>query len=169
MPYLAEAVANSFLDIAKSSGETVDAMKIQKLVYFSHGWHLGFDKGALSAENAQAWRWGPVFPDLYQVVKVWGSRPIMGPLETMDVGEHRRLQWNTPRVPPEDTFAMELIERAWEVYGHMPGLSLSQLTHEPGGPWDTIRKKNPYGYNLVIPNNIIKKHFAQKISANAGT
>ena len=39
-------------------------------MYFGHGWHLGYGQGALSAEHAQAWRWGPVFPELYHAVKI---------------------------------------------------------------------------------------------------
>ena len=166
MPYLAAAVANSFLNIAKSEGGLVDPMKVQKLVYFAHGWHLGFERGALSAEYAQAWRWGPVFPKLYGAVKIWGSEPIMDSVSAMEIN-HSKFRWSTPSIPSEDTFAMELTERVWKVYGHMSGPALSQLTHEPDGPWDVIRKKNPALRNQVIPNHLIQKNFYQKIRLNA--
>ena len=61
MQYPAAAVANNLLHIAEAAGESVDPMKVQKLVYFAHEWHLGYDRGALSAELAQAWRWGQFF------------------------------------------------------------------------------------------------------------
>ena len=64
---------------------------------------------------------------------------------------------------------MELIERVWEVYGHMSGLALSQLTHEKGGPWQTTRAIDPSGRNLVIQNHTIQEYFARKIQANAET
>ena len=73
MPYLAVAVGNLFLKIAESAGESLDPMKIQKLVYFGHGWHLEYGLGALSAEHVEAWRWEPVFPGLYHRIKIWGS------------------------------------------------------------------------------------------------
>ena len=168
MSYLAEAVANSFLAIAKSAGEPVDPMKIQKLVYFAHGWHLGYGFGALSAEHAQAWRWGPIFPELYHNVKIWGSGPIMNPLRAVEV-DGKRLHWTKPSIPPDDTFATRLIERVWEVYGHMSGPALSQLTHEPDGPWHVIRNRNPGARNLVIPNPIIRDYFARKIQTNVGS
>ena len=101
MSYLAAAVANSFLEIAKSAGEPLDPMKLQKLVYFGHGWHLGYEPGALSVENAQAWRWGPVFPDLYHAIKIWGSGPIMEPVVAVEV-DRGEFQWNTPSISPED-------------------------------------------------------------------
>ena len=80
MPYPSAAIANRFLEIAKRSRALVDPMKLQKLVYFAHGWHLGFDKGPLCSEFAEAWRWGPVFPNLYHEVKRWGSAPVMSPV-----------------------------------------------------------------------------------------
>ncbi len=168
LPHLAEAVANSFLDIAKSDGEAPDPMKLQKLVYFGHGWHLGYGRGALSAECVQAWRWGPVFPGLYRAVKVWGSGPIMKPLIAVEYegGEFCR---TTPRVPPEAAFARKLIGRVWEVYGPMSGPELSQLSHEPGGPWHEVRTRNPGARRLEIPNRIIREHFEQKIRTSAGT
>jgi uncharacterized phage-associated protein len=167
MPYLAVAIANSFLDVAKSAREPVDPMKIQKLVYFGHGWHLGYEEGALSAEYAQAWRWGPVFPDLYHAVKIWGSGPIMKPVRALEV-DRGKLRWNTPRIGPEEAFATKLIERVWEVYGHMSGPALSQLTHEPDGPWQVIRDRHPGERDLVIPNPLIRDYFARKLEANAG-
>ena len=168
MPYPAAAVANNLLHIAKAAGESVDPMKVQKLVYFAHGWHLGYDRGALSAELAQAWRWGPVFPDLYHAVKIGGNRPIAKPVRAIEY-DRGKLRWSTPSVPPEDSFAVRLIERVWEVYGHMSGLALSQLTHERGGPWQVIRAIEPGARNLVIPNPIIREYFARKIQANVGT
>ena len=168
MPHLATAIANSFLDIAKSAGEPIDPMKIQKLVYFGHGWHLGYGQGALSAEYAQAWRWGPVFPELYHAVKIWGSGPIMKPVRAFHI-DSGKLRWNTPRIPSNETFAIRLAERVWEVYGHMSGLALSQLTHEQDGPWRVVRDMHPGERDLVIPNPLIRDYFARKLQANAGS
>lgn len=165
MTYLAAAVANSFLDVAKSAGEPVDPMKLQKLVYFGHGWHLGYDRGALSAENAEAWRWGPVFPELYHAVKIWGSGPVLEPVRVFEVNDGRR-RWSTPDLPSGENFTKKLVERVWEVYGHMSGPALSQLTHEPGSPWQVIRDRNPGKRDVVIPNSLIREHFAQKLQAN---
>lgn len=168
MTYLAVAIANSFLDIANAAGEPVDPMKIQKLAYFGHGWHLGYRLGALSAEHAEAWRWGPVFPELYHAVKTWGSGPIMEPVQVFGGLDRGKLRWSAPRIPTENTPATSLLQRVWEVYGQMSGPALSQLTHEPDGPWDVIRAQRPGARNLVIPNPLIREHFQQKIEANAG-
>ena len=165
MPYSPAAVANSLLYTTESDGETLDPMKLQKLVYFSHGWHLAYERGALSAEHAQAWRWGPVFPTLYNAVKMWGSEPIMKPVEAWGVVYDER-KWDTPSIPSDDVSATKLIKRVWEVYGRMSGWALSQLTHEEGGPWHTVYSKNPDARDVVIPDDLIRDYFASKLKAN---
>ena len=160
--YLSEAIANSFLSISKSAGEPIDPMKTQKLVYFAHGYHLGFQEGALSAENVQAWRWGPVFPELYHAVKVYGSGPIMNPLQAVEF-DGASMQWTTPKIPEEGDFTNRLIRRIWDVYGGMTGVALSQLTHEEGSPWDKIHKQYPDDRDIVIPNSLIREDFERKI------
>lgn len=167
--YLATAIANSFLDIADSAREPVDPMKIQKLVYFAHGWHLRYGLGALSAEHAEAWRWGPVFPELYHAMKVWGRGPIRERLRVFERFADFKLRWHTPRIPSADTIATGLVQRVWEVYGHMSGPALSQLAHESGGPWRETWDANPGALHLEIPNDIIRAHFERKIQASKRT
>ena len=158
MPHAAAAIANRFLDLARSTGASVDPMKLQKLVYFAHGWHLGLDHGALSRENAEAWRWGPVFPVLYHAAKRWGSGPIGSRLQEFEMHQGT-LRWNAP-VVPEGTFAQQLVDRVWEVYGGMSGIQLSQLTHATDGPWYRVWSARPGERSLVIPNEMIRDYFA---------
>ena len=47
-------------------------MKVQKLVYFAHGWHLGITKKPLINEQVEAWPYGAVIPSLYDYLKQWG-------------------------------------------------------------------------------------------------
>lgn len=163
MPYQAAAVANNFLDIARSDGGTLDPMKVQKLVYFCHGWHLAFDQGPLSAENAQAWMYGPVFPELYRALKSWGAEPIQGDAFAFE-STGGSVQWHAPRIDPG--FASRLIQRVWDVYGPMSGVQLSQLTHTQDSPWYVARMRNPGARGPEIPNELIRQHFKQQREAN---
>lgn len=166
MMHRAVAVANSFWDIAQAAGQPVDPMKLQKLVYFAHGWHLGFGQGALSDKNAEAWRWGPVFPDLYHAVKRWGSGSIRTPIREVDFNG-TEFGWNTPRMSEQDVLGCQLVRRVWQVYWKMSGPALSQLTHEEDGPWHRTWSQVPGVRGVVIPDEIIEEHFRQKIEANA--
>ena len=72
----AKAVANHFLDLAERDGTTLNPMKIQKLVYIAHGWHLAIMEKPLIHESVEAWTYGPVIPDLYHEFKRWGNEGI---------------------------------------------------------------------------------------------
>ena len=165
MPYTSAALANRFLALAESAGELVEPMKLQKLVYFAHGWHLGLKKRPLCSEFVQAWTWGPVFPELYHRVKRWGKEPIMGRVQAVEVAPPK-VRFTTPDIPVEDTYARGLCDRIWRVYGEMSGLALSVLTHESGSPWDQIWTESGGAPDQVIPNDLIAQHFAQKIDRN---
>ena len=55
VPYNAIAVANYFIDKAKADGVPLTHMKLQKLIYFAHGWHLALYGEPLIDEEIQAW------------------------------------------------------------------------------------------------------------------
>ena len=57
MPYDAKSIANFFIDRAKESGETLTQMKLHKLIYYAHGWHLALTGEPLIDEPVQAWNY----------------------------------------------------------------------------------------------------------------
>ncbi len=54
-PVSAKLVANYFLKKAAAEGVTLDPMKLQKLVYIAHGWHLGLLGAPLLRSPIEAW------------------------------------------------------------------------------------------------------------------
>ena len=55
MTYQAVAIANAFIDIGKQNNATdLTPMKLQKLVYFAHGWNLGATGRPLINEEVEA-------------------------------------------------------------------------------------------------------------------
>lgn len=140
-------------------------MKLQKLVYFAHGWHLALKRRPLCSEHVQAWTWGPVFPELYHNVKRWGKQPIVGRVQALEFTPPK-IRFTTPDLPVEEVYARGLCDRIWEVYGKMSGLALSVLTHESGSPWERVRTESNGARDQVIPNELIAEHFAQKIERN---
>jgi uncharacterized phage-associated protein len=102
MPFPAEAVANEFLELAKKDGEALSPMKLLKLVYFAHGWHLALTGEPLIEEPVQAWQFGPVIPSIYHQFKRFGSGPInefalVDQFSTTDGFQLRRLQLRRPK------------------------------------------------------------------------
>ena len=179
MPYHSRAVANYFLEVAKISRKTLDPMQVQKLVYFGHGWHFAYTNNSLIDERFEAWDYGPVVPTLYHSFKKWGSGPIKAPADRMAprvYGDANKrsisYRWIIPSL--EDThdtgdtlqFTQALLQKIWDVYGHMSGPALSQITHDHEGPWYKTFKSNPGVRGVDISNDMIREYFRKKLDDN---
>ena len=108
-------------------------------------------------DRVEAWDYGPVIPSLYHTFKRFGNDEIAR--ENYDI--------LGPRVDQNDTKAIALLGKVWEVYGNMTGLRLSTLTHKKDGPWHTVTSQNrtrngTLPNNLWIPNQVIKNYFTSK-------
>ena len=154
----AKAVGNYFL---QEHPKEISHLKLQKLVYISHGWHLGiFDKELVTDEFAEAWKYGPVFPSLYHEFKAFGSKPITRLAKDLDEEEFRVF---TPRISQTDSQRIELLCKVWDGYGNLTAGQLSELTHQEETPWSEVWKKSPGIRNLHIENEIIKDHYKKKL------
>src|SRR5687768_9300066 len=74
--YNATSIANFFIQKGIEAGNPIDQMKVQKLVYFAHGWYLAITNQPLINEAIEAWRFGPVIPSLYHSLKHSGNQAI---------------------------------------------------------------------------------------------
>ena len=154
--YSSAAIANRFLVTADDEGADLTPMKIQKLVYIAHGWHLAYKEEPLCLEVVQAWRWGPVFHDLYHSVKRWGRQPITSPIQDYWDGEIYSVEDDD--VPNGDVhFGAELIDAVWGVYGSFNAAKLSAITHAEGTPWSSIYDENRR--YAEIPNELIRDYY----------
>ena len=70
--YLIQLAANP----ADEDAEPMTHMRVQKLLYYAQGWHVGIFGRTLFADPLQAWKNGPVVPAVYEAVKgIVGIRP----------------------------------------------------------------------------------------------
>ena len=157
MAFSAQAVANEFINVAGS--DQLDPMKLQKLVYYAHGWHLAIEDAPLTQQHFEAWQFGPVIPDLYRELKVYGAGPVTDYATEFNAITQRRV---APRIPVEDKqsaseAARIFIRDVWSVYGGYSAIKLSNATHRQGTPWATWY--NPNKNHVVIPNEDIKAYF----------
>jgi uncharacterized phage-associated protein len=167
MPFSATAVANDFLKIASENGEVLTSMKLQKLVFFAHGWHLALAGGPLIFNRIEAWDYGPVIPDLYQDFKKYGNGPISEPARKF-VFSDKKMYLTVPSLEDspansEREGAQKVIERVWYLYGAFTASRLSNATHAAGTPWEQVYK--PGERSILIPNQIIKSYFESLANA----
>lgn len=134
MAYEPRALANHLLDVADALGLPLTHMAVHKIAYFAHGWHLAQTAEPLITEEFEAWEYGPVLPTLYAAFKDAGRQPVRSRAVAFNpVTQHRTIAH--ARVAPKDAALIRDIMRA---YGRMNALTLSDLTHRPGGPWDRV-------------------------------
>ena len=159
MGYSAKAVANYFLSKHRESGIT--PLKIQKLVYLSHGWHLALSQGnkpLIEDEFAEAWRHGPVFPSLYHEFKHLGSQPLINLAENIHL-DNDEVKFTTPNIDESDHQTRELLDQIWEIYGGETGFQLSERCHSKDSPWDKARRNSGGRRNADISDKLIIDHY----------
>ena len=169
MAYDAAAIANYFLDLADRDETGLDPMKIQKIVYFGHGWHLALKDEPLIKERIEAWEYGPVIPPLYGQFKKFGNGPITERAVKMEY-EALKFSYKVASIEnqgDEQTNAStrSLLDRIWVVYGGLSGIQLSNLTHADGSPWAITIAKHPGQRHLVIDDALIKAEFKKMLPA----
>jgi uncharacterized phage-associated protein len=146
MPVRARTIANEFLRLARADGRALTPLQLIKLTYIAHGWMLALYQRPLITDRIEAWRYGPVIPDLYHSMKHYGAefvtRDIPGG-SSEDLSEEER----------------DIIQQVYNVYGHLTGIQLSQLTHQPGTPW--FDSWTAGEQNISISNDLIADHYRQ--------
>ena len=154
----AKAIANHFLDLAREHKTHLSPLKIQKLVYIAHGWHLALSGEPLvDDEYAEAWEYGPVFPSIYHEFKHFGREEITIYATDLDFNDVNEIHTYRPQFDLNDTKASQLLDKVWEVYADESAIQLSNRTHAPGSPWEDTRVGKVK--NLNIENGIIKKYY----------
>ena len=153
MKHDARAVANRLLDLAEEDGNRLTPMQVLKLVYFCHAWMLALCDQPLIEQPIEAWRYGPVIPDVYHSFKKYRDGPIK----------------SKARVKAGDFDEKEshIIREVYQKYGFLSGIRLSQLTHAPGTPWDRVWDANRQ--NSIIPNSLTKRYYALKAETVNGS
>jgi uncharacterized phage-associated protein len=159
MIYSAKSIANQFLNLANQTGENLTPMKLQKLVYYAHGWYAGLTKNRLINEEIEAWKFGPVIPSLYHQFKQYGASPI-------EKKATECIGFTLTEVEPPINYEInQFIKNIWDAYGGFTAIKLSDMTHAPDSPWDKTFKKSTT-INCDIPFELIKSHFEQAVESN---
>ena len=154
--YAAEAVANWFIQKAMEDSKPINHLKLQKIVYITHGWSLALLDRPLINEEAQAWKYGPVIKSLYHALKHYGRGGITELLSILDV-RNGDLVVVKPTTPQSDDDVHELLERVWKVYGKATTGQLVEATHMDETPWKEFYQEG--NLNITIPNRKVKRYY----------
>ncbi len=164
-------VANFFIDRAREAGDDITQMKLQKLVYFAHGWYLALTNGQpLINEQVEAWRHGPVIRSLYREFREFGNKPIDRRALKYDVRHDDGIKFSVSEPSISDLDESQrltlskFLNRIWEVYRGFSAVQLSIMTHSPGSPWHQTWQ--PMAENPIkgtdIPNDLIRRYFQEQ-------
>lgn len=138
-------VAREFVRLAEQDEETLDQMRIYKLMYYAQGWSLAWYLEPLFTDRFEAWRHGLV--------------PIETRRELSTYTEYSTQQLGLPSSLSEQ--AKRVIESVWIAYRQHSGYQLSQMTHsEP--PWKDAYKPDGSGrcHEVITPDSMLA-HFGK--------
>ena len=143
-------VANELIQKANDKGFVVSNMKLQKLVYFAHGYYMAIHGDPLFDEGVEAWRYGPVVSELYHSFKQYHSNPIPS------------AHYLVTETEPVNDDVSKLIDAVVDSYAAESAGKLVDITHLDGTPWKETY--DPMISNKVIANDLIKRHFENILS-----
>ena len=151
MPFPTNHVANTLLQRAFREGRSdMSPMKLQKMLFYTHGWHLATTGIPAIEDHFEVWQWGPVVGNLYHELKHFGASSVTEYLK--DRSEDKPFVVNSYYKN-----LYESVDIAWEKYIGINATRLSAMTHEPGSPWDLARQES----RTYIPNNLIQDYFVR--------
>lgn len=163
MPYSPFAIANGFLKLGFGEKKEISPLKIQKLVYFSHGLNLSEYNEPLITEPIEAWKFGPVISSLYHEFKPYGNGKILEYALVLKREDNGELKFIRPTIQDSDSNTREIIEAVWEAFKNTNAVDLSSMTHMDGSPWKQVWIEG-LPKNTPIPDDIIKAYFKSLVA-----
>lgn len=113
--------------IARHGQESVISnLSLNKLVYYAQVESLRTNGQPLFTDRIEAWKLGPVEPDVYHCFKQYGSNRIAKPVSNV-IG---------------DSNTNQIIENMFDKYGHMTAYDLVTMTHLTGSAWSRVYRKD---------------------------
>ena len=121
-PVPAQDVALAVIDFCNEHGEWLTNLRLQKVLYYCQGWHLGYYGVPLFPERLEAWVHGPACPPVVEQYSRFEHRPID---VTVPAGS----------VPPA---LAEHVADIWEAYGSLSTYDLERYACRET-PWLNAR------------------------------
>ncbi|MFJ8320143.1 Panacea domain-containing protein [Micrococcus luteus] len=134
----------------------IGTLKLQKLMYYAQGWHLGFLDAPIFTDRMEAWKHGPVLPGIYQFHKT-----------TSEV-----VSWPQGNPNALNGVTQALVDTVLDTYGGKSGWALREQTHDEA-PWAEAWAACQEGriQRYPITETAVKQYFSDQVRAmnHAGT
>lgn len=139
-------VANEFLRLPRALGNVAPA-SLQQLVFLADGWSRVINQRGLVSDTPLATVAGPVYPDLYQHVRYFGSEPVGRLIRPADDNSILFFSGASAKEPPYQATLLprerEVVERVWNRYGQVDSEQLGGMNYVPGSPWLKAFERGP--------------------------
>ena len=160
-------IANLLLSEFDLTHFDVTNLKLNKVLFYVHAFHLVRRGQPLINNHFEAWEHGPVVRVVYHEFKIFGNAPIT------KLARHLNYETGTVEVIAFGDLKPELREFIMGVARHYMQFTASQLremTHKSGGPWHQVYTSAPEDRGLRdrIPNELIKNFVAGEFGFGRG-
>lgn len=160
--YDGRKIANLLLSHFRAQDFDLSNLKLNKVLFFVHAHHLVMHSRPVVRNHFEAWEHGPVIRVVYDAFKKFGSAPISSLAEHLNYETGERDVIRSDDVLPD---TREFIIRVASHYVQFSASRLREMSHRPGGPWDSIFTSHPddRGIRDRIPNELIRKCLADEL------
>lgn len=152
-----EAAVYYLAEKADKDGVAFSNLKIQKLVYYSQGFHLGIHDSPLFDQEIEAWDHGPVISPLYHSLKGFRSSNIALASLVLCLGIQSADELSSTQ--------KSVLDMVYDEYGHKHALALRAQTHRES-PWLTHSHDgtaNGRADQMEITIEELKEYFTPKL------
>jgi len=153
------SVANFVLEVAQGEGVGVTNLSLNKIIYFLHAESLArFDKPLVKAK-IEAWKYGPVFREVYSSFKDYGSQPITSKATRVNKFSGEK---EVCTLDAEEHIG-NILADVCRSYLKLTSSQLVTLSHARGGAWDEVfNHMDPSNPGMSITDEVIRRNFAPR-------
>lgn len=145
-PYSPFAVCREILHYYRDRSIEMSPLKLMKLAYIAHGFHLAITDEPLFKDKVEAWPYGPAIRSIYNAISHYRQHPVV--FNQFDYTEEEQL----------DKDARQIVKGVCLAHKNSTPDYMSMITHEKGTPWHKSYNRFILG-NIIIPNRLIRKHY----------
>ena len=152
MAHDARGIGNYFIEKYRENNLLLTTPILGKMVYFAHGWTMGYTDNPLITQEVEMWPYGPIIRELYEAYRV--QHVIVsdfltdkkGKLYTADMTDREK----------------EIVDSVFKEYSPLPSYKLTNIVQSAFSPWT----KNRYRLKKfdIIPNAEIMSYYKKVIS-----